>query len=268
MFADAQGHTRLVIDGAGNATALSYDAFGLEMGSAATAVNHRYTGEYFDQDSGLYHLRARDYDPSIGRFISMDEHPGSQQIPLTLNKYLYGNADPVNHVDPSGNFGISSAISGISATMSVMSAFAIGWESGSIINRVRAGESLMSSSNLKSAAGIALAMLPIKYLPKVHELADVARIFESAGLQVKIYDKTQKGFASIYHFIQRLHERKILPEDALKAIMHGDIYRDKKSGAIVRVLGANIDGTVKVIIDKGVIVTAYTTKLTAKFIPL
>ena len=95
-----------MIDAQGNATALSYDAFGLEIGSATTSVNHRYTGEYFDQDSGLYHLRARDYDPVIGRFISMDEHPGKQQIPLTLNKYLYANADPINIIDPSGNFGI------------------------------------------------------------------------------------------------------------------------------------------------------------------
>ena len=56
----------------------------------------------------LYHLRARDYDPKTGCFISMDEHPGSQSIPLTLNKYLYGNADPVNHMDPGGDFGLIS----------------------------------------------------------------------------------------------------------------------------------------------------------------
>ena len=43
----------------------------------------------------------------------MDEHPGSRTIPLTLNKYLYGNADPVNHVDPSGNFSLGGVMSGI-----------------------------------------------------------------------------------------------------------------------------------------------------------
>ena len=43
----------------------------------------------------------------------MDEHPGSQSIPLTLNKYLYGNADPVNHIDPGGNFSLGGMMSGI-----------------------------------------------------------------------------------------------------------------------------------------------------------
>ena len=103
IYTDAQGSTRLITDEAGNVLqTLDYDAFGNEQTSGPT--RHRYTGESFDSATGLYHLRARDYDPSTGRFISMDEHPGSRTIPLTLNKYLYGNADPVNHIDPSGNF--------------------------------------------------------------------------------------------------------------------------------------------------------------------
>ncbi|PAT33092.1 hypothetical protein CLI92_05275 [Vandammella animalimorsus] len=110
IYADAQGTTRLIADG-NTSRSYSFDAFGnwLEGDSLAADQNpptHLYTGERYDADTGLIYLRARDYDPSTGRFISMDEHPGDQRIPLTLNKYLYANADPVNHVDPSGNFGI------------------------------------------------------------------------------------------------------------------------------------------------------------------
>ena len=54
----------------------------------------------------------------------MDEHPGDHRIPLTLNKYLYANADPVNFRDPSGYMGLGSmgsAMSGMAnmATMSI-----------------------------------------------------------------------------------------------------------------------------------------------------
>ena len=110
VFEDAQGSTRLVTDDSGQIIeVLDFDAFGNEPNpDPASPTRHRYTGESYDSATGLYHLRARDYDPKTGRFISMDEHPGSQSIPLTLNKYLYGNADPVNHVDPSGDFGLIS----------------------------------------------------------------------------------------------------------------------------------------------------------------
>jgi len=129
-FADGLGSVR-VAQTAGGSHGYSFDAFGIELGQSegipanapqAEELSHRYTGEYTDRHTGLIYLRAQDYDPKVGRFISMDEHPGSQRIPLTLNKYLYGNADPVNTIDPSGNFGLGSvSMGGVSSTLSSIS---------------------------------------------------------------------------------------------------------------------------------------------------
>ena len=61
----------------------------------------RYTGQLSDPDTGLYHLRARQYDPALGRFLTLD--PLEQ--PLTdpyQSAYLYANGMPTALVDPSG----------------------------------------------------------------------------------------------------------------------------------------------------------------------
>lgn len=47
-------------------------------------------------------MRARWYDPAIGRFISPDPTDGAQAEPLTQNAYLYANGDPVSGVDHLG----------------------------------------------------------------------------------------------------------------------------------------------------------------------
>ena len=124
IYSDGQGSTRLITAGATTHT-YSFDAFGTPTHGTAH-VSHLYTGEHYDPDTGLIHLRARDYDPKIGRFISMDEHPGERRIPLTLNKYLYGNADPVNHVDPSGYMTVSMSISVNMSSAFRTSSFAAG----------------------------------------------------------------------------------------------------------------------------------------------
>ena len=56
----------------------------------------RYCGEYQDYESGLIYLRARYYNPQLGRFINEDP------IKDGLNWYVYCNNNPVNFVDPSG----------------------------------------------------------------------------------------------------------------------------------------------------------------------
>ena len=120
LYQDAQGSTRLVTDQQGSTQSIiDYDAFGnaLLSGNPDSTIKHRYVGEYLDQDSGFYHLRARDYDPKIGRFVSRDRFEGIRNNPLTLNPYLYANADPVNGVDPSGHFGLG----GMMAAMDIRS---------------------------------------------------------------------------------------------------------------------------------------------------
>ena len=42
-------------------------------------------------------------NPTTGRFWSMDSFEGRGGDTLSLHKYLYGHADPVNNIDPSGN---------------------------------------------------------------------------------------------------------------------------------------------------------------------
>ena len=91
----------------------AYDAFGNEVSPVATDTNpFRYSGEYYDTETGNYYLRARYYDPANGRFTSEDPLraayrtlAGGQQIldPLSLNLYVYCAGNPVMYRDPSGN---------------------------------------------------------------------------------------------------------------------------------------------------------------------
>ena len=80
-FTDVLGgyeFTRYEYDAFGNATDGGADYMVLESGhmvwSATRNNQFRYCGEYFDQETDSYYLRARYYDPALGRFISEDTH--------------------------------------------------------------------------------------------------------------------------------------------------------------------------------------------------
>lgn len=105
---DGLGSTRALTNNAGTITdTYTYDAFGLLLKKTGdTENNYLYTGEQYDPNIGFYYLRARYMNPCIGRFINMDIWEGNIYDPVTLHKYLYANADPVNHIDPSGMFSL------------------------------------------------------------------------------------------------------------------------------------------------------------------
>jgi RHS repeat-associated protein len=103
---DGQRSTRRLTDEAGAITdTYDYDAFGRLLARTGTTPNdHLYNSQYLDSAAGLYYLRARHYDPALGRFLTTDPVPGDPATPATWHRYLYAGGDPVNREDPSGRF--------------------------------------------------------------------------------------------------------------------------------------------------------------------
>ena len=81
-----------------------YDIWGNPILTIETTQNAiRYTGEFYDEETGLYYLRARYYDPYLGRFTTEDSYWGEDENPLSLNLYTYCHNDPIQYVDPTGH---------------------------------------------------------------------------------------------------------------------------------------------------------------------
>lgn len=87
----------------------AYDAFGnctitLDTNGIATANPIRYRGYYYDNETGLYYLNARYYNPEWRRFVSPDDTAYLDPESVNgLNLYAYCNNDPVMYMDRSGH---------------------------------------------------------------------------------------------------------------------------------------------------------------------
>jgi RHS repeat-associated protein len=88
--------SNLTSDTGASQRALSYEPFGQVRTNTGSGPSTflKFTGEYEDP-TGLYHLRARQYDPSIGRFLTRD--------PAGVgHSYAYADNMPTVFGDPSG----------------------------------------------------------------------------------------------------------------------------------------------------------------------
>ena len=85
-----------------------YDVFGNGLETIEELPNRiRYTGQQYDQQTEQYYLRARYYNPIVGRFMQEDVYQGDG-----LNLYAYCRNSPVVYYDPSGY--VQNNINGIS----------------------------------------------------------------------------------------------------------------------------------------------------------
>jgi RHS repeat-associated protein len=149
---DGLGSVIAITDVAGNLVQrYGYDAWGnvilsdgpfVFSGSGGPVNSRTFTGREYDAESGLYHFRARAYDPRLGRFLQKDSDQGIRMIPQSLHPYAYVLNNPVNSLDPTGRVAL------ITYTFILtypngreVVAAAIGWLQGfGLTNMVFAGE--------------------------------------------------------------------------------------------------------------------------------
>jgi RHS repeat-associated protein len=80
------------------AGATSYDAYGNVFGTTGTGITPLgYDGQYTNSDTGLIYLRAREYDPTTGQFLSVDP-----EMAVTALPYGYATDDPLDAADATG----------------------------------------------------------------------------------------------------------------------------------------------------------------------
>lgn len=105
-ISDKFGNTRALVDDDGSITDYyAYDAWGGLVGgkSSASSFNpfrwNGASGYLYVPETGLYHVGAREYDPTAGRWLQRDPIAMSGGYP---NLYSYCANDPVEAVDSDG----------------------------------------------------------------------------------------------------------------------------------------------------------------------
>ena len=114
--ADHLGSTRLVTTSVATvAKSYDYAAFGKIVSETGRGTNSiGFNGHETDADCGLVYMKARYYDPDLGRFISPDSIVPDPFNPQALNRYSFVYNNPISNTDPSGHAPVAAAI--ISAT--------------------------------------------------------------------------------------------------------------------------------------------------------
>ncbi len=104
LAADHQDTALLAVDAATQElTQRRFTPFGAPRGTAVGIWpdERAFVGGTADRATGLTHLGAREYDPAIGRFLSVDPL-FNMEYPQSWNGYSYANHSPITLSDPDG----------------------------------------------------------------------------------------------------------------------------------------------------------------------
>ena len=151
-----------------------YTPFGETLVNAAANDNQAgFTGHIKDSATGLNYMQARYYDPSIGRFLSIDPVGFMESRPGQFNRYSYTYNDPINKTDPTGMLPPEGMVSGELASghslehaQGISDAFAPASEAG--FKGMVTGLSMLPAG--KAAQGTAIAGRSLRFKSRMNKV--------------------------------------------------------------------------------------------------
>lgn len=103
LLADGLGSVRSEVVAGEVMAATTYDPFGNLLDERGhNSTTYGYTGEQFDDVTGLLYLRARYYNPNLHTFMGKDPWSGNPGKPQSMNGWSYVDNNPINWTDPTG----------------------------------------------------------------------------------------------------------------------------------------------------------------------
>jgi RHS repeat-associated protein len=219
VYTDPQGTPLAEANASGTITArFDYAPYGQSVTSMGAAPSGPgYTGHVNDPDTGLVYMQARYYDPSVGRFLSVDPVQPSAGSSFNFNRYDYASNNPVNHIDPDGRqvapgddgpialnarFGDGAGIPSQAANDSLMGAL-------SVIPYISDAQNISGAVQSPTLTNIAIAAVGL--LPEVGPVASKIVRGAEGGIRAG-KDLTRAGKAEVKAANAVAHEGKTVCE--------------------------------------------------------
>ena len=194
---DQLGSPRLVVNVADGTVAqqLEYDAFGVvTLDTNPGFQPFGFAGDLYDADTGLVRFGARDYDAQVGRWTAKDpiRWEGRQ-----ANFYVYVGNDPIDYIDPRGEFAVVGFAIGAGISLGVQ-LFANGGDFG----KVDYSDVLISGAFGALSGGVGVGLKALDATRKVRiglgvvagaEVAVTRDIFKGAANEIQGDDVAVSG---------------------------------------------------------------------------
>ena len=128
-------------------------------GTLGTVQPFRYRGYVYDEETRLYYLRSRYYNPNLGRFVNADRVFDANASVTTYNQYAYCDNCPVIYLDSEGRGLFTSLVIG----------FVVGALVSGIIEAAKGGdvEDIIISAVAGGVSGL-ISVIPVFRNPYIN----------------------------------------------------------------------------------------------------